>query len=242
MTRYITRDTILPPYMIFPRFLLDARLNGTEMRVYVILLDRTRMSMVGDRWKDSQGNVFLVYPVEELAETLNVTPRCVENALAALERNGWIARARQGIGRANRIYLKIPEDPSHEKESSSLMGTIFPVNGEEPCASHGKGSSPLMGRNLHGNKNNREKTNEQKQWSEKGKIGYGPYGNVYLSEGEYDRLSRDYPNLAAMIEKMSLYLKANGKTYQDYGAALRAWAEREPRLYSSYECEEDESL
>ena len=39
MTEFLTADTSLPPYMVFPRFLLDTELNETTKLLYVILLD-----------------------------------------------------------------------------------------------------------------------------------------------------------------------------------------------------------
>lgn len=51
MTRFLTQDSSIPPYMAFPRFLLDKDgLNETAKILYTILLDRARLSqkmMVG---------------------------------------------------------------------------------------------------------------------------------------------------------------------------------------------------
>ena len=44
MTDFLTADTNLPSYMIFPRFLLDMEINETAKILYIILLDRTRLS------------------------------------------------------------------------------------------------------------------------------------------------------------------------------------------------------
>ena len=40
MTEFLTVDTSLPPYLIFPRFLLDMELNETTKLLYMILLDQ----------------------------------------------------------------------------------------------------------------------------------------------------------------------------------------------------------
>ena len=54
---------------------------------------------------------------------------------------------------------------------------------------------------------------------------YGRYGNIFLSQTEYDELQAEYPDrLERFIEEMSRYLAANGKSYQNYAAALRIWA------------------
>ena len=49
MTEFLTTDTILPPYMVFPRFLLDMELNETTKLLYMVLLDRARLSLKAGR-------------------------------------------------------------------------------------------------------------------------------------------------------------------------------------------------
>lgn len=44
MTDFLTADTSLPSYMMFPRFLLDMEINETAKMLYMILLDRARLS------------------------------------------------------------------------------------------------------------------------------------------------------------------------------------------------------
>ncbi|MCD8014250.1 MAG: replication initiator protein A, partial [Lachnospiraceae bacterium] len=41
--------------MIFPRFLLDSDLSETTKLLYMLLLDRARLSMKNDGWADAQG-------------------------------------------------------------------------------------------------------------------------------------------------------------------------------------------
>lgn len=43
MTQFLIKDTLIPPYMAFPRFLLDMeQLSETAKILYVLLLDRAR--------------------------------------------------------------------------------------------------------------------------------------------------------------------------------------------------------
>ena len=58
---------------------------------------------------------------------------------------------------------------------------------------------------------------------------HGSYSNIKLKEGEYEKLSKEIPDLSNLIEKMSSYCQANGKRYKDYAAALRNWAAREKK-------------
>lgn len=55
MTEFITENSILPNYMMFPRFLLDMELNETTKLLYVILLDRARLSVKKEGYADDKG-------------------------------------------------------------------------------------------------------------------------------------------------------------------------------------------
>ena len=59
---------------------------------------------------------------------------------------------------------------------------------------------------------------------------YGRYNNVYLFKEEYAELQTEYPDrLERLIEEMSHYLAATGKTYQNYAAVGRTGIEGEPQ-------------
>ena len=57
MTDFLTADTNLPSYMMFPRFLLDMEINETAKMLYIILLDRARLSQKNEGWSDTDGHV-----------------------------------------------------------------------------------------------------------------------------------------------------------------------------------------
>ena len=77
---------------------------------------------------------------------------------------------------------------------------------------------------------------------------FGRYANIFLTEAEYAELKTEYPDrLERFIEEMSRYLAANGKTYQNYAAALRIWAENDKKAtpkqgLPDYSYKEGESL
>ena len=99
MTQFLTQSSPIPPYMAFPRFLLDKDgLNETAKILYTILLDRARLSQKNDGWTDEQGHVFIFFPIKSLAETMHKSEMSVKTALNALEKENLIARKRQGTG------------------------------------------------------------------------------------------------------------------------------------------------
>ena len=108
MTEFLTENTSLPPYMVFPRFLLDMELNETTKLLYMVLLDRARLSLKNEGWTDTSGHVFLYFTIEAMAEVLHKSQMTIKTSLTALEKQDLILRKRQGAGHPNRIYVKFP--------------------------------------------------------------------------------------------------------------------------------------
>ena len=116
MTDFLTADTNLPSYMMFPRFLLDMEINETAKMLYIILLDRARLSQKNEGWSDTDGHVFIYFTIEALAEVLHKSQMTVKTALAVLEKQELIFRKRQGPGQPNRIYVKLPKETIYYTE------------------------------------------------------------------------------------------------------------------------------
>lgn len=75
-----------------------------------------------------------------------------------------------------------------------------------------------------------------------------PFERLWISSMEDAELKAEFPDrLERLIEEMSRYLAANGRTYQNYAAALRIWAENDKKDapkqgVPDYTCKEGESL
>ena len=238
MTVFMQPNHRLPCYLMFPRFLMDCDLNETSKLLYIVLLDRARLSMQGNGWVDQDGHVFITYPVKELAKALRKSDMTVKSALSALEQIGLIARKRQGAGQPNRIYVKLLTDEKRSIRTDSFLA----ASGKENLPMEGKKTIRVTERKLSTNNNKLERTTEQERLSNK--IACGRYENVLLSPSEQDELKREIPNLDEYIERLSGYMASTGKTYQNHAATIRTWALRDkPRLSERrYDCEEGESL
>ena len=81
LTQFMTTDTTLPAYMAYPKFLFDMTdLSETARLVYILLLDRARVSQAKGGWADEHGNVFIFYPIQDLAKAIrNLSARQTEN-------------------------------------------------------------------------------------------------------------------------------------------------------------------
>lgn len=107
MTRKIRKDSQIPAYMAYPRFLLTMDISETAKLLYVLLLDRARLSMKNEGWVDEQGHVFIYYTIADLASTSGKSEMTVKNALTALEQKNLISRKRQGAGLPSKIYVQV---------------------------------------------------------------------------------------------------------------------------------------
>ena len=134
MTHFLTPDTQLPPYMAFPRFLLDTtHLSETAKILYMLLLDRARLSQKNKGWTDEAGCAFIFFPIKDLAEVMHKSEMSVKTALSALEKSELIYRKRQGPGMANKIYVKIPPEymPQKDRNLSPIQTENNPSDGQE---------------------------------------------------------------------------------------------------------------
>ena len=68
MKQFLKNDSHLTPYMAYPRFLLDVDITETAKLVYMLLLDRARLSIKNREWQDEIGRVFVFYTIPALAK------------------------------------------------------------------------------------------------------------------------------------------------------------------------------
>ena len=145
----LSKETRLPPYMAYPRFLLKIDLSETARLIYILLLDRARLSLKND-WVDEQGKAYVFYTIRELAEDCHKSEMTVKNALTDLQSHGLIRRQRQGNRTANKIYVRVP------------------VGQTKNCPPDGQNSVPPTDRKLSRNNNKSNKKPVRKYDCEEG--------------------------------------------------------------------------
>lgn len=129
LTQYLSSNSRIPEYMSFPKFLLEmTSLSETAKIIYTVLLDRARLSQKKACWADEYGHVFIYYPIKDLATAVHKCEMTVKLAMSALEKENLIHRQHTGLGKANRIYVKLPLP-----EERNLS-----VREKENCLSDGK--------------------------------------------------------------------------------------------------------
>ena len=127
MAQVLKSDSNLPPYMAYPRFLLDVDISETAKLVYMLLLDRARLSMKNQPWHDEIGRVFVFYTIPALAKDIGKGETTVKKALNQLIRQDLIMKQSQGAGRPNKIYVKIQAEnsPTGQAEKRLTGGAFF---------------------------------------------------------------------------------------------------------------------
>ena len=227
MISYITPKTTLPPYMIYPRTLLKMHISETTKFIYVLLLDRARLSASKGGYTDRNGHVYIYYPIEDIAADIHKSRTTVKNALAVLENNKLIVRVHQNIGQASKIYVKVIFD----SEDSFLSN-----QGQKIVLSEG--------RKLSRSKNDINKNNTVRIKEQEERTAYGSYKNVFLSGDEYKNLVADFKECDEYIERLSVYMASTGKSYSNHAATVRKWIMQDkPKIQErNYDCREDESL
>ena len=97
---YMKESEQMLQYFQFPKFLLKLRISQTAKFLYMVLYDRARISRKNS-WIDKYGNVYLIFPIEELS---------VKTALKELDDVGLLVRRSGGFSKPNHLYVKIPSD------------------------------------------------------------------------------------------------------------------------------------
>lgn len=103
-----TLTTSLTGYMPVPREILEMELPSTAVLLYAVLLDRATLSQK-NRYSDGTGAVYVIYPIDKLAETLSISDTAVKRNLKILEQKGLIWKTREIKNGPNHIFLNIPE-------------------------------------------------------------------------------------------------------------------------------------
>ena len=213
---YLTVTTPLPQYLPYARFLLDTNLSHTAKLLYTLLLDRATLSQKNN-WIDTQGHIYVIYPLSHLAKDLGCCISSVTRAFSELENAQLVERIRSGFSKPSRILLKVP----HTTQNCAV---IVCKNAEHDCAE----TSSMIAQKCTPNQRNKNnlKDNHLIKTTD-AHLTFGEYQNVFLTAKGYRRLKADFSGLDDLIEQLSAYIQSTGKKYADHAATLRIWAKRQ---------------
>ena len=190
MEIYFKLDTVLPPFVPLPRYMVAGDYTLNAKMLYALLYNRTMLSQKNG-WVSEEGYVYIIYTIKQMANDLGRSERTVKTALRELENAGLITRVRQGWNQANRIFLQIPD---RVQVSSRPEGNICPMDVQD--------SSPCMGQNLPASNTDTEyKEHSKTERVESTRRRYGEFQNVFLSGEECTQFRR--VALAAVFQSIS---------------------------------------
>ena len=213
---YLTTTTPLPQYLPYARFLLDTDLSHTAKLLYTLLLDRATLSQKNN-WIDTQGHIYVIYPLSHLTKDLGCCISSVTRAFSELENAQLVERIRSGFSKPSRILLKVP----YTTQNCSV--TVC-KNAEHDCAE----TSSVIAQKCTPNQRNKNSLKDNHLIkTTAAHLTFGEYQNVFLTEMEYKRLKADFSGLDSLIEQLSAYIQSTGKKYADHAATLRIWAKRQ---------------
>ena len=105
-TDYITSGSTLPPFLAFPRFLLDVNVRFTAKEVYTVMLDMVLNSE--NVQTDKHGRRYLAFYNKTVAEIIDRTPSTVAQALRELEDVGLVEKKLIALHVPYHVYIKLP--------------------------------------------------------------------------------------------------------------------------------------
>lgn len=110
-------------------FLTDAGLNPTQVMCMTAIYDRMESSCQRpDFFDEQEQSHFVIYTVEELADTLNVGTSTIKRTIKSLIKAGWLYTKRLK-SRANAIFIATPHRLSDDK--SKQQATMTSSNGSD---------------------------------------------------------------------------------------------------------------
>ena len=213
---YLTTTTPLPQYLPYARFLLDTNLSHTAKLLYTLLLDRATLSQKNN-WIDTQGHIYVIYPLSKLSKDLRYSLSSITRAFAELENAQLVERIRSGFSKPSRILLKVP----HTTQNCAV--TVC-KNAKDDCAE----TSSMIAQKCTPNQRNKSNLKDSHLIrTTDAHLTFGEYQNVFLTAKEYRRLKVDFSGLDDLIEQLSAYIQSTGKKYTDHAATLCIWAKRQ---------------
>ena len=106
--QFLTRGTKLTNYSVIPNDLHGGELSSTATILYSKLLNRSNLSITNGK-VDEVGRIYINYKLEDLAEEMGKSLTTIKENMRELVDAGLIEKKRMTKGRANMIYVKVPE-------------------------------------------------------------------------------------------------------------------------------------
>ena len=114
MSKYMYQHTKLPSYLPMPRFLMNFPISNTAKLLYTQFLGKAQLSQKNS-WVDSQGRVYFIYPIHQIAADMNKSETTIKDVMRELVETQLLEKIPEGRGRPNRLYILFPDTELGQK-------------------------------------------------------------------------------------------------------------------------------
>ncbi len=104
---YIKKNTKLPSYVPLPSSMIGTGLSSSAMILYAELLNRASLSQKNDM-TDEFGNVYVIYPIDQLSKRLNLSETQIKRLLKELVSAGLLNKRSGGFNKPNHLFVILP--------------------------------------------------------------------------------------------------------------------------------------
>lgn len=118
---YIRKETKLPKYVPIPSSLLGSKVSSTAVLLYGELLNRATLSQKNDM-TDAQGNVYVIYPINQLSLALNISESQVKKLMKELVENNLLEKRSGGFNKPNHLFLHLPKEKTNTVQDGTRKG------------------------------------------------------------------------------------------------------------------------
>lgn len=108
MSMFMYQHTKLPSYLPMPRFLMNLPISNTAKLLYTQFLGKAQLSQKNS-WVDSQGRVYFIYPIHQIAVDMNKSETTIKDVMRELVTAQLLEKNPEGRGRPNRLYILFPD-------------------------------------------------------------------------------------------------------------------------------------
>lgn len=190
-------------------------LTSDAKLIYALLLDRMELSRK-NKWVNDQGEIFLLYAKENVAEILGIAERTVYSSFKLLEACQLIKQERQGLNKPNKIYIGKVNYAFSIASNKGLSRT---------CKICRSGCANIAGQDMQNMQANYTVFNET-ELNETESIHVSIASNetmlCFYGLEYYRRFNKDHPRVT--IDQRE-YIEACIETIKSYGVTDRDWRE-----------------
>lgn len=212
--RHTVNDLLNNKFYQMPKFLFDGEfkkgLSNDAKVLYSLLKDRHELSLLNN-WVNENGEVYLIFTREEMADMLGVSQPTLRKSIDQLKKLQLLEEEKMGLNRANRLYINaVTFGNTGVKNSFSPECKKLSVKNEKNFQSRVKESFGQECKNLSPNKTNINNTDfsdtesSQSVLSEKGQAERTE--DTLRNQMNYDLLEESMPKEKGMLDEIMMIM------------------------------------